>query len=220
MASPGVRRRRAAGYGAEDVVAISLPTEDAMRAAIHGVALLAALLLAACSEPPSAQVLNSRVTASMNSCSAVQSSGKRRVFAQWCKDQHSRHRAVHCRADRSQPMRRVRGGQRGGGHAGPTHHAGRHRARRRYQRPRCIPAARTSWQPEGVAFKSGVCADTTTGPGATCCGAVSRLGDCADHRRQRLARFQYDRLRGRNARGMSGFAALNPSHGYCGYDTA
>ena len=36
-----------------------------MRAAIHGVALLAALLLAACSEPPSAQVLNSRVTASM-----------------------------------------------------------------------------------------------------------------------------------------------------------
>jgi hypothetical protein len=37
-----------------------------MKAAIHGITMLAALLLAACSEPPSVQVLNSRVTARMS----------------------------------------------------------------------------------------------------------------------------------------------------------
>ncbi len=37
-----------------------------MKAAIHGIAMLTALLLAACSEPPVVQVLNSRVTASMS----------------------------------------------------------------------------------------------------------------------------------------------------------
>jgi hypothetical protein len=37
-----------------------------MKAAIHGVTMLAALVLAGCSEPPAVQVLNSRVTASMS----------------------------------------------------------------------------------------------------------------------------------------------------------
>jgi hypothetical protein len=37
-----------------------------MKAAIHGVTMLAALLLAACSEPPPVQVLNSRVSARMS----------------------------------------------------------------------------------------------------------------------------------------------------------
>jgi hypothetical protein len=37
-----------------------------MKAAIHGVIMLAALSLAACSEPPPVQVLNSRVAASMS----------------------------------------------------------------------------------------------------------------------------------------------------------
>ena len=37
-----------------------------MKAAIHSVTMLAALLLAACSEPPAVQVLNDRVTASMS----------------------------------------------------------------------------------------------------------------------------------------------------------